>query len=290
MGRWQPQTVRRFVRGFPTSAHTALVETDAGLGYLKAMGGSTGEGPHTLASEVVATQLAEWLGLPVFDWGIITIDPIDEIPFLDKDRNQVGLAQPGPAFITRAESGGSWSGGKRDLARLINPEDVSALVVFDTWVLNCDRHCPKPRGQLGKPRVNRDNVFLSEEAPPGHFLLKAMDHTHCFSCGHAWTRKLSEIGRIQDDRLFGLFPAFRSFLKREAVIRAAARLATIDRMTVVRMAERLPKEWDVSQTALDALINLILGRATYLADKMVNKIWPQKPLPTDEGDDAEQTS
>jgi hypothetical protein len=41
---------------------------------------------------------------------------------------------------------------------------------------------------------------------------------------------------------------------------------------------------------LDALINLILGRATYLADKMVNKIWPQKPLPTDEGDDAEQTS
>ena len=289
-GQWQPQTVRRFVRGFPTSAHTALVETDAGLGYLKAMGGSIGEGPHTLASEVIATQLADWLGLPTFDWSIIMIDQVDEIPFLDRDGRQVGLAQPGPAFITRGESGNSWSGGKRDLMRLINPEDIATLVVFDTWVLNCDRHCPKAKGEFGKPRINRDNVFLSAEAPSGQFLLKAMDHTHCFSCGRAWTRKLSEIGRIQDDRLFGLFPTFRSFLKRETVVRAAARLSTIDRSAILQMAERLPKEWDVSQSALDALISLILGRAGFVADKIPRKIWPQQPLPTDEGEDAEQAT
>jgi hypothetical protein len=70
---------------FPTSARTALVETDGGFGYLKAMGGP--EGPHTLAAEVVATQLAEWLGLPTFDCAIITIDQMDEIPFVDKNGN-----------------------------------------------------------------------------------------------------------------------------------------------------------------------------------------------------------
>ena len=72
---WSPTTIRRFVRGFPSSACTALVETDVGLGYLKAMGAP--EGPHTLASELVATQLAAWFGLSVFDYAVIAVDEID---------------------------------------------------------------------------------------------------------------------------------------------------------------------------------------------------------------------
>jgi hypothetical protein len=288
MGDWEPTTIRRFVKGYPTSARTAVVVTDAGLGYLKAMGGP--EGPHTLASEVIGTQLADWLGLPTLDWSIITVDEIDEIPFFDREGHQTGLAQTGPAFITREEPGGTWSGGTRELGRLINPEDLARLVVFDTWVLNCDRYCPKRKGEIGKPRVNRDNVFLSTKAPQGRFRLKAMDHTHCFSCGQSWTRRLSEIDRIKDERVFGLFPPFRPFLDPEAVSQAVTRLATIDRSTVWRMAQRLPKEWEVSQPALDALIDLVLGRAAFVADNILRKIWPQLRLPLDHGDGAEQRS
>ena len=287
-GRWQPGTVRKFVKGFPTSARTALVETDIGLGFLKGMGGP--EGLHTLAAEVIATQLAEWLGLPTFDCAIITLDDVDEIPFLDKDGNQTGKALPGPAFIAKQERGGTWSGGKRDLLKLINPEDVSVLVVFDTWVLNCDRFLSKPKGELGKPRINRDNVFLSEEAPEGQFLLKAMDHTHCFSCGRTWTKGLSQLDRIREERIFGLFPEFRSFLQREAVVRAADKLRSIDRATVVRMVEFLPKEWEVSRGASDALIDLILGRATFVADTIVTRIWPQGSLLAEEEEDTEPST
>ena len=52
---WQPQTILRFIRAFPTSAATLLVETDAGNGYLKALGNTTS--PHLLACEWVGTHL-----------------------------------------------------------------------------------------------------------------------------------------------------------------------------------------------------------------------------------------
>jgi hypothetical protein len=91
LGTWQPSIVRKFLKGFPTSACTALVETDKGQAYLKALGGP--EGPHTLAAELVGTQLAAWFGLSTFDWSIIMLDEIVEIPFVNADGNQSGKAQ-----------------------------------------------------------------------------------------------------------------------------------------------------------------------------------------------------
>jgi len=85
---WQPTTIKRFVKAFPTSACTALVETDAGKGYLKALGGP--EGPHTLACEWVAAQLARWFGLSTFDCAIVPVTEEDEIPFHKGGKAQVG--------------------------------------------------------------------------------------------------------------------------------------------------------------------------------------------------------
>jgi hypothetical protein len=135
------------------------------------------------------------LGLPVLDFAIVAVDEVDEIPFVDREGNQTGQAQPGPAFITRDESGETWSGDARQLAKLANPQDVGRLLVFDTWLLNCERHSV-PRGDPQRERVNRNNVFLSEEAPEGQLLLRAFDHTHCFTCGRAWTDKLAGIDNV----------------------------------------------------------------------------------------------
>ncbi len=115
---------------------TARIVTDVGPAYIKAMGNR--QGPHPLAAELVATQLAAWMGLPTFEFAILEIDAnVDEIPFL-----RGGFATSGPAFVTKAALGHTWGGSEKELANLTNPEDVSRLVVFDTWVLNCDRHPP----------------------------------------------------------------------------------------------------------------------------------------------------
>jgi hypothetical protein len=275
---WQPTTIKRFIHGIPSSARTALVATDAGQGYLKAMGGPEGE--HTLAAELVATRLAQWFGLSTFDLAIVVVDVLDEIPFMDRDGNQTGQAKYGPAFITRGESGDSWSGDERQLAKLVNPQDVARLVVFDTWLLNCDRHS-WPQGNPPRPaRINRNNVFLSEVAPPGQFVLKAMDHTHCFTCGRPWTNRLAAIDNVKDGRLFGLFPEFRAFLgeDRLAIQQAVRDLRSIDRKKVIDCMQGIPKEWGVPQAALDALVELVVNRATFVAETIESKIWPQRDL------------
>jgi hypothetical protein len=134
--KWRPTTFLRFEQGLDTSMGTARIVTDQGRAYIKALGNR--QGPHPLACELVATQLAEWFALPTFEYALIRIDDIvDEIPF-----NRGGKAASGTAFVTRATEGHPWGGSPEELEALVNPEDISRLVVFDTWTRNCDRYPP----------------------------------------------------------------------------------------------------------------------------------------------------
>ena len=259
------------------------METDAGPGYLKALGSP--EGPHVLACEWVGTQLAKRLGLSTFDFALIAVTAEDEIPFA-----KGGQAESGPAFITRAELGEPWSARATQLKRIVNPEDITRLVVFDTWTLNCDRHCLPPEGVVGRTRVNWNNVFLSEEAPAGQLLLKAIDHTHCFTCGRPLTKRLREIDRIKDERVFGLFPEFRPFRDRAQARQAAQDLRGIDRATVVQMIQTIPKEWEVGEEVQDALVDLILDRAVFVADTIEDRLWPQNEFGFANPEDTELSS
>ena len=96
------------------------------------------------------------------------------------------------------------------------------------------------RYSAGK-RQNYDNVFLSEEAPPGQFLLKAIDHTHCFTWGRDLTGKLSHIDNQQDRGIYGLFPEFRPLLKREILQEAVGRLGEIREEDVRPIVDGIPR-------------------------------------------------
>lgn len=230
--------------------------------------------PHKLACELVGTQLAQWLGLQVFEFAILDVKPDDEIPL-----KSGGLAMPGPAFATRAHRGIEWSGAKRVLGRLENPDDISRLVVLDTWTLNWDRYAPSDM----KKRARPDNVFLSgENATRGRFRLIAMDQTECFADGPELTARISNIPRIQDERVYGLFPAFIQCMNREVVRAASAKLGTMNRSTIKSFTDRIPREWDVNARLRGALSDLIVSRAAFLADRMVSLLapacWPQGEL------------
>lgn len=278
---WKPTTIKRFIKAFPTSACTVLLETDAGKGYLKALGNN--EGPHILACEWIGTRLAGWLGLPTFDIAMIDVTDLDEIPFHNANKAQVG-----PAFVARAESGEPWSGDVKQLGRLFNPQDISRLVVFDTWTLNCDRHSWHGEGVARRSRINRNNVFLSEEAPRGQFMLKAMDHTHCFTCGKEPSRRLRDLDKIRDPRVFGLFPEFRKYLDLHQVRQAARDLRKMTRAQAIRMTDGIPREWEVKTDALEALRDLVVSRASYVADTIEILLWPQAEFDFDNGGETPQ--
>jgi hypothetical protein len=265
---WQPRVIRRFIKNIPTATEVVLVETDQGTGYLKALGNKSG--PHALACEWVGTNLAKLLGLQALEFSIIDIAEDDEIPLASGMR-----ASPGPAFITRAEKGNPWGGKEGELDKLANPEDTGRLVLFDTWVLNCDRYPP----DLSARKPNRDNVFFSRaRAPRGRFLIKAIDHTHCLTCGHDIGVHLADIENVRDHRIYGLFPEFERFLQRREVMRAVSDLCAIGRSGIRATVNAIPSAWQVNAPSRDALVNFLCDRASFLCQQFVSLLWPQGEL------------
>lgn len=265
---WQPKIIRRFVKSVATATETVLVETDQGRGYLKALGNKSG--PHTLACEWVGTNIAKLLGLQTLDFSIIENANDDEIPLASGN-----LALPGPAFITRAEKGISWGGKATELDKIANAEDIGRLVLFDTWVLNCDRY----PADLTARKPNRDNVFLSREgAPRGRFLIKAIDHTHCLTCGRELNMNMAHIDIVRDERIYGLFPEFKPLLVRLDVTRAISDLRTIGRPDIQTIVDRIPSAWQVNKPVRDALVNFLCDRAAFLSENFISILWRQGEL------------
>jgi hypothetical protein len=266
---WQPTNVRRFIEGIGTSTRVMRVETDAGEGFLKALGNP--EGPHALASEWVGTQLAHLLGLPTFEYAIVDVAKDDELPFQGG-----GRASPGPAFISRAERGTPWGGDAQALHRITNPDDVARLVVLDTWLRNRDRHSTDDNGRA---RVNYDNVWLSREGMSGKkFLLKAIDHTHCFASGGTLTTRLAHLDCIQDEAIYGLFPQFREMITEGALQAACDRLRGLQRAQFEPIVRAVPAAWAVATDVRVAWVELIERRAPFVADTIRDSLFGQGQL------------
>jgi hypothetical protein len=190
---------------------------------------------------------------------------VDEIPFL-----RGGKAASGTAFVTQATAGHPWGGSAPELEVLQNREDISRLVVFDTWTRNCDRHPP----DLATRKPNYDNVFLADVpgAVRGAVRLIAMDHTHCFTCGGDLDHRVAKIANVQDNRLYGMFPAFVPYVRQQEIAAAIDRLRKLDRAWVTAVVDTIPADWDVSAASGKALAELIVRRAGFVADRVMELV------------------
>ena len=99
---WQPTCITQFVEPRKSSTMVVIVDTDAGLGFLKAMGNPEGE--HALACDWIGTQLAKWFGLSTLDQAIVEYDGIPPITLFNGNS-----AVAGPVLITRSVKGVVWS-------------------------------------------------------------------------------------------------------------------------------------------------------------------------------------
>jgi hypothetical protein len=255
------------VRAFGNATAPALVDTDIGEGYIKAMGNPAG--PHALACEFVGSMLADWLGLATLDFSLVDLNEDDEIPFLNG-----GRALPGPAFISRSErSAFPWGGTVKELKSIINLREISGLVVMDTWTLNYDRHAPDGR------RVNRDNVLLIQSiGKKSNVGLLSMDFTHAFRQEGRLDGRLSFIEKIRDTKVYGLFPEFINFLDRESIRGFCTRLGQFHRAVAEEKLELVPRAWAVNREGRSAWATLITERAHFVAETLETILWSQLEL------------
>jgi hypothetical protein len=258
---WQPHEITGFVDRFDTACSVLLVDTNAGRGYLKAMGNLAGN--HALACEWVGTGLAKHLRLPAFDISLIEVRPDVVLHFA-----RGGSAKAGPAVILRAERGDSWSGGEAQLENIENPEAITRLVVFDTWVRNQDRRTPS--GDV----KNLDNVFLSVESQKADKLvLRAIDHTHCFIPRHEISfelkaGELSDQAIVEDTGIYGLFPEFHKFIDLAELRKTLDELSALKVPSIESLVSNIPAEWQVSPQVRTALVDFLVHRRQYVVDTM----------------------
>lgn len=272
---WTPTRLLEVAGSVDTSTGATEVMTDAGRAYIKPMGNR--QGPHVLATDWVGTHLAKWFGLSTFDIAILQLDSDDEF-----ELPRGAKAEPGPAFASRALPGEPWGKSGLQLNVIVNPEDITRLVVFDTWTLNCDRHYHN----LAVRKPNPDNVFLSSEGvEPGKRRLIAMDHGLCFiRSGEDLTLKLAHLDKVRDEHVYGLFPEFRGRLKQNTIVECCVRLRKMTDDIAAAMVRTVPREWEVSSDAKRAWIELIHRRASFVADNMETWIDSAAPWFGAEGD------
>src|SRR5277367_5854607 len=123
---WNPTRLMKVEGSVDTSTSPTEVTTDAGRAYIKPMGNR--QGPHVLATDWIGTHLAKWLRLSTFDIAVFTLGADAIFPLRRGD-----TAKPGPAFAARALHGDPWGTSGLQLDLLVNPDDITRLVVFDTW-------------------------------------------------------------------------------------------------------------------------------------------------------------
>lgn len=259
---WQPTRLVRVIESYDTSMGTTHVKTDATFGYIKTMGNR--QGPHCLASELVASSLACWFGLTVPDFAVFDL-PAAACFVLPR-----GIpVQPGPAFVSRRAPGHTWGGSAAELQAIENPRDVTRLVVFDTWVRNCDRHPP----DLTTRKPNYANVYLADTDSPTRTRLLALDHTHCFNAGRDFTEHLANVDNVKDQRTYGLFPAFQPYLELGELAWCKSLLRSVTAELAAEHVARIPRAWQVDERAAKGLAVLIHGRAAFVAG-MIDEGWP----------------
>lgn len=238
-----------------------FAETDVGDAYIKPLGGCK-DGPHPLACEWVGSQLARWFGLPTPDFSIMELDKMD----IELIKCKNGIAELGSAFCSKAiPEAYSWGG--KTLKDIANLEIISRMVVFDTWALNWDRHPPIDDKCGRKP--NYDNLLLSSyNAPKNRLNIFVIDYGECFSESRTLSKKNSRIERCKSEQIYGLFPAFREFIKSEDIDPLAQKLKTVKKEEIESMVRSIPSEWEVDSRAQESLVDLIFNRADFLSNNV----------------------
>jgi hypothetical protein len=108
--------------------------------------------------------------------------------------------------------------------------------------------------------------------------VKAYDHTHCQLAVLVASPTGDLDGKIEDGRIFGLFPEFVELLDRDAVRATAQRLSELDSATIEQIVQSVPDEWIVDPAIRERLAEFIERRSDFVSRQIERKLFPQGEL------------
>jgi hypothetical protein len=258
---WQPTVITRVIEPILSSTCVVRVATDAGTAFVKGMGNP--QGNESLALELVGTELAALIGLPVPPFAIVQVA---DLPIAMINGHPMN---PGPAFASKALLGAPSDAGGTFLQRLSNPQDVALLVAFDTWVRNVDR-CPPP--EYLDPTPKWDNLFFTPFKR--RFEMVVFDHTHCF-VEENLDAGLAGSGFVDDHRIYGAFPEFIPMLNERALRHSCHQITRVDAGAVMAIIASVPAAWGPSTGTRARWAELLIERGKRVEEYLLARLVPQ---------------
>ena len=206
--------------------------TDCGPAIVKYMGNQAGL--EALICELVGTELANYVGLVTPDFAVA------KMPKLELPSHPLLNVKPGPAFYSRWEEATSLSPRSALLSNVRHADEISKLVVFDTWLRNRDRFVDSAGEEFGYE--NFDNLLLRQDKRKVQILV--IDHSHAIVA----TTIEDELGQgwIDEQKVYGRFLQFAPLVSRRGVRAALEAISKIDVGTIESICERTPREWGMT--------------------------------------------
>jgi hypothetical protein len=244
--------------GTAGESHTAFAECLDSVGQTREYHvrfRENGQSPRTLVNALVAHEVAGVLGVPLPDhrlvflprqlaWGRETREivgwPVSAGPHFGVERVSPVLAEPNPSLIPRCA----------------NRESFPGYVMLNALILNYDA-------------LNSQNFLIARRN--GKLTYWPVDFGCCFGLPE-WDATL--VSRVLDPSPV-IMPELRQAAGKAAAFRSwFKRLRRLDQEKAAWIAERIPREWDVSADRREALSRLLHGRAAVLP-RILFANWPR---------------
>ncbi len=262
---FSPKIIFREIERFDSSTKPCLADTDEGKAILKAANNPAGK--FAIVSEILCAELGKWFGLKVPDFCVL--DSINLKIQLGKT-NQIFEA---PIFGSKYLIAETRDVSGKMLSKLSNVQDISKLVIFDTWLRNYDRYDPQ------YANLNSDNYLLRQIGNSAKYELVVIDHSHCISLDSP--NDVSDWDDLTNDNaIYGLFPEFVPFVLPEHVKSALEQLGQLNEADVVQIINSIPLGLDLSQASRKSLQKFICERAKYVVTNFTGQVFAQMELIT----------
>jgi hypothetical protein len=261
----------QFIRKMRGGSQPALIRcSDEKLYVVKFLDNQ--QGPNVLANEVLGNELLNSFGLPTPEWKAVFISN----RFV-KENSEMSQETPAGSLLVKSglHFGSEFLGDKKTgqvyewlpsgfYSRLINPEDLLGIHLFDVWANHCD---------------HRQSLFTTED---GNSSIRAVfiDNGHLFG-GPEWKLKSRQGESLGlDARLH------RHEWPTEAVDRWVSLFETKCSISLYDVIRRVPRFWytgDIHQVVESSAYRLRLLRDLFL-EELIRKRRTSKPNHVDPTD------
>lgn len=223
-----------------------VVWCDDGNTYVVKFPGNE-QGVKTLVNEFIASNLCEYLELPIFQYNLINVKKED---YNENTKNDI-VPLEGTAFGTIYNDNALIILNSGMIAKSVNRNDAIKILIFDILIGNNDR--------------NKGNLMIDSVSKKIYMI----DHTHIFGIGTLWDEyqlprliedefKIEALNQFNYNNIIGSIKMNEIFYNE--LHKFIKKVKNINKDFIENIMKNIPNDWNVSNKEKSLLVDYIYKR------------------------------